>query len=280
MFGFVHSSLTFKERNGSAEANFEFWAEHFEPTGVLIPAMKDGKPQWRSEAVVTWAPDTPGKVWTTQVPLGSTDGRVLNKLMDYIHQWHQEHQYYQLFSVWNQPLLNSSLVRYLDDQSCNRFIEDTLNKLSELGARMHSDVLLCRTYVVLDADTPLLPVDQTVDKEGSAQMFSYYNSLDAALHKFHNMSIHQGVEVIATALSEKTRPYAFIYDRDKETYYKALLKRPYLELWPMYLSQRFSLPWQRGEDARTKECDPWPHWPHSLADATDGSKHSRSAIVV
>jgi hypothetical protein len=257
MMGLIHSSIGLKEcsGNGSTVYTLEFWALHFNPKGLLIPAIENGTFKWSSEAIVTWAPMMSKKVWTNQVSLGFTSGKILSQFMDWVPKWHQSHRYYQMFSVWDGPELGADLQRYLNATTCDTFTEDGLAELHRLGAPLASEEVLCRTYVVMNTAGPLQPVGLFSPKR--VEMLAYYDSLGTIFGEFENMTLRKTLELVGVTLMEKAEPFAFIYDRDSQKYYKAALRRPYLEPWPMYLSQRMVLPWQPQKDALTKECDPW-----------------------
>merc|ERR1711908_130756 len=89
------------------------------------------------------------------------------------------------------------------------------------------------------------------------EMIAYYEALGTTLGKFKNMTLRKSLELMGVALMEKAKPFAFVYAREDNKYYKVALQSPYLEMWPMYLSQRMVLPWQSQEGAVLKECDPW-----------------------
>jgi hypothetical protein len=258
LMGFIHTATGIRRRNSTEVYTFEFWALHFNPTGVLIPRVENGTLHWSSEAIVTWTNHIVS-AWVHEELLGITTGKVLNGFMDWVPKWHQQHKYYQMFSVWNQPELGSTQQQYLKDTTCNTFTEDGFNELVRLGASLTSKDVLCRTYIVLNAAAPVQTVDQDSDADASKRLeeLLYYSALDTVFGEFKNMTVAKALELLGAAFMEKRAPAAFVYDRDGDTYYKALLKRPYMEVWPRYLSQRMVLPWQPKESANAKECDPW-----------------------
>lgn len=253
----IHSSISFRQRNGTgtAEYNFEFWALHFAPKGILIPAVDNGTLKWSSEGVVTWAPTILNRVWTQQISLGFTNGIVLDHFMDWVLAWHKSHLYYQMFAAWNKLELTSDTKRYFEDTTCNTFTEGGLQELYRLGVRLSSEEVLCRTYVVFRTAGPLQAVGPF--SLSDIEMRAYYGTLSTILDKFRDANVQKALEAIGVALAERRQPFAFVYDRDGKQYYKADLQKPYLSIWPMYLSQRMILPWQPVEEARHKECDPW-----------------------
>jgi len=255
LMAFTHTAIGLRARHGTEEILLEFWALNFS-TAVVVPDISNGQMHWSNEAVLTWLTAIDHTVWVDSTSLGVTNGSVVNKFMDWLPTWQKQHKYYELWSAWSEPQLGSSVQRFYDDSTCNRFTEDAIWQMHRLGASLSSDVLLCRNYFTFITNGPLQPVVGTL---AHVEMRAYYESFGAIVAKLggRDLGIKKLLEVMAMAFVEKHQPRAFIYDRDSDTYSYVNMVKPYLELWPMYIAQRMVLPWQTVDAAVSKECDPW-----------------------
>lgn len=258
LIGFTHTALGFKRRNGPEELMLEFFAVNL-GADVVMPTIRDGRFDWRDHAVIAWLPNI-DEQWIEKVPLGVTNGTTLNAFMSWVPVWHDQHSSYELFSAWSDPELKKGMTRYFNETTCNTFVEEAIWELYKLGVQLSSSGVLCRNYFVFI--TKNFSFVESNGLHGSLQRFemeAYYQALGAIRAKANHshVPLERWLEMAAVTVMEMLQPAVYLYNHPAGIYYFAKLDKPYMHLSPLYLNQRMVLPWQRAEDARLGECDPW-----------------------
>lgn len=282
--GFYHTGYAFKE-NCKNRSNyvytFEFWAKEFTVPGIIVPEVRSERPVWRNEAVTTWSACNPHDAWgdhttLTEVSVGHADGSTLNAFMNWILEWRQKHQNYLLYNVWSDSTI-SKARRFLNDVTCSRFTEDSLTALATtFGVQMGSKEVLCRTYVILQAKSLSVKGD---DKEMiSDEAVPFFQAVQAVLDTVTDLTLDKALSAIQKAIAafRPQTPYAYVYNRDSDTYYEAEMRPPFVAYGRQYVYQRMTLPWQSAADARDGECPP----PPEASEISSGHSSSNQTIVV
>lgn len=265
--GFLHTGITFKEtcRKVNHCYTFEFWALDFTPNGLVVPEVRNGRPAWNNTAVVSWQAANPHRAWDDaeymqEVLVGYADGSTLNSFMGWVLDWSSMHKYYQLWNVWNSPIVGGergSSQKFIDDTTCSRFTQDALTALAtSYDVVMNSREVICRSYVTLiAADVEDLRPDRITEVN------DYFNDIQTLMKQVKKLTVDKALDVAESLLGsriwESRSRFAYVYDRDNNIYHKAHLSSPYMSYEPVYLSQRMVLPWQRAEDANAQECYPF-----------------------
>lgn len=227
-----------------------------EYAGIYFPASMfptknpDATLRWDDDAVVAWQPEENRTDWLAEANrthLGHIKGSDLNKYFDWVTQWRQEHQGYQVWSVWD----NSSIIhanRRFNDSVCHTFTEESIVAMYNLGAKFTTEQVICRNYFPYVAKTGVTPVDMN-NYTLRTKVDKYYDTLDYVLKG--NFS---DFDAFAEHLREMLERLNGVYVHARtsnESYSFARLTPPFLS---SQIYQRLVLPWQDQSHAKMGEC--------------------------
>jgi len=158
-----------------------------------------------------------------------------------VPKWAAEHKFYELWTLWDRPVMESMTHRYYSDCICHTFSEDSLVVLHKRGA-IFRNVTLFRNYFPLITTTSLQVVDLS-DPGAQESLIGFYRDIKIVLHSPQRENISAFVHTLIQFFQYQAGgPHVYVLNQSGG-YLRANLVPPYVAPPPNFHNQPMITPW-------------------------------------